>query len=76
MEDRGVEQDLIPYVGKLKLSNAHDKEWIIDPDLHGLLYGPCHFVYLLTYHEDVFHTDIMTRDVGTSQRGKGALRVP
>ena len=39
IEGGGVQQDLIPYVGQLKLANNPVKGWIIDPDFHGLLYG-------------------------------------
>ena len=38
---RGAEQDLITYVGQLELTDAAVERWIIDPDAHGLLDGPC-----------------------------------
>ena len=60
---KGVEQDLIPYVGQLELSSVPVKGWVIDPDVYGLLYGPCNVVCLPTHHGEVVHTDVMLRDV-------------
>ena len=40
VEVRGVEQDLIPYVGQLVLANVPIERWIIDPYEHGLLDDP------------------------------------
>ena len=37
MEFRGIEQDIIPYVGQLELANVPIEGWIIDSDAHGLL---------------------------------------
>ena len=37
---RGVEQDLIPYVGQWVLANVPVEGWIIDPYEHSLLDGP------------------------------------
>ena len=34
-----VDQDLIPYMGQLVLSNVPVKRWIIDPYMHRLLDG-------------------------------------
>ena len=38
---RGVEQDLIPYVGQLVLANVPADRWIIYPYEHSLHDGPC-----------------------------------
>ena len=43
----GVKQDLIPYVGQLVLPNVPVEGWVIDPDKHGLLDGPCDVAGLL-----------------------------
>ena len=64
MDGRGVEQDLIPYVGQLELASVPVKGWIIDPDVLGFLYGPCYVVCLPTHYGEVAHTDVMTTDVG------------
>ena len=37
---KGVEQDLIPYVGQLVLAKINIEGWIIDPYEHSLLGGP------------------------------------
>ena len=63
MDSRGVEQDLIPYLGWLELVNVPVKEWIIDHDVHGLLYGPSDVAHLPTYYEKAVQTDVMTRHV-------------
>ena len=52
MEGKGVEQDLILYVGQLELNNIPVKGWNIDPAVHGL-------------HTDVMTRDIaMVNDGG------------
>ena len=53
MEGRGIEQDLIPYVGQLELGNVPVEGWSIDPDVHDLLYGLCD-VCLPSHYGDVF----------------------
>ena len=63
VEDRGAEQDCIPYVMQLEIANVPVKEWIIDPHVHGLLDGTCSVVHLPTHYGKVVHTDVMTRDV-------------
>ena len=40
MDVRGVEQDLISYVGQLVVANVPIKGWIIDSYEHGLFDGP------------------------------------
>ena len=64
LEVRGVEQDLIPYVRQLKLSNNPIKVWIIDPDIHGLLDGPCDVVRLPNHNGEVVCHGMMTCGVG------------
>ena len=40
VEVRGVEKDVIPYVGQLVFSSVPVGGWIIDPYVHSLLNGP------------------------------------
>ena len=40
VEVRGVQQDLIPYVGHMVLPNVPVEGWIIDPYVHSLLECP------------------------------------
>ena len=47
-------------MGQLELANVPIKGWIIDPDVHGLLHGPCDVVCLPTQYGKVVHTDMMT----------------
>ena len=44
LEVRGVKQDLTLYMGQLEISSVPVEGWIIDPDMHGLLDGPCNVV--------------------------------
>ena len=46
MEGRGVVQDLIPDMGQLVFAKVPVEGWIIDPDEHSLLDGPCNAVHL------------------------------
>ena len=48
----GVKQDLITYVGQLVLPNVLVKEWITDPDIHGLLDCPCKVMRLPTHNTE------------------------
>ena len=64
MEFRGIEQDLIPYVGQLKLPNVPIEELIIDPDVHSLIDGTCDAVHLPTHNGEVFLPGMMTCCVG------------
>ena len=64
MMGRGIKQDSIPHVGQLEFANVPIEGWIIDPDVHGLLNGPCDVVCLPTYYGEVFHTRMMTCGVG------------
>ena len=41
LEVGGVEQDLIPKMRQMKLTSVSAEGWIIDPDIHSLLDGPC-----------------------------------
>ena len=59
-EVRCIDQDLIPYVGQLEFTNVPIKGWIIDPDTHGLLDGPCGVVHLPTQYGKAVHTGVMT----------------
>ena len=45
-EGLDVEQDIIPYVGQLELSNVSVKGWITDLYVHGLLDGHLHIDHL------------------------------
>ena len=45
-----MEQDLIPYVGKLIPPNVPAKECIIDPYVHSLLDGPGESMWLPTHN--------------------------
>ena len=38
LKGRGIGQDLIPYVGQLDFGNVPINGWIIDPNVHGLLF--------------------------------------
>ena len=35
--------------------------WIIDPDAHGLLDGPCDVVCLTAHYGEIVHNDAMLR---------------
>ena len=73
MEDRGVLQDVIPDV-IAKLSYVPIKGWIIDPDLHSLLYGPGYTVCLPTSYGKTVHADVMIWGVTMVKDGGRALR--
>ena len=75
MEGRVVKQDLIPNVGQLELANVPVKGWIIDPDVHGLLYGSSDVVHLPIHYGGVIHTDVMTRDVAMVINGGRGSKV-
>ena len=64
MEVRGVEQDLIPYVGQLELPKVPVEGWVIDPDVHGLFCGLCNAVQLSDHNGQVVHLCMMTCDMG------------
>ena len=55
MEGRGIKQELanVPFEG-----------WIINPDVHGLLDGPCDVVHLPIQYEEVAQLDVMISGVG------------
>ena len=74
VEGRGIMQDLSPCVGQLKVANIPVEGWIIDPDVHGLLNGPCDVVHLPTLNGEVVHTAVMTCGVGMVKVGEGAQR--
>ena len=69
MEQRGVEQDLIPYMGPIELAKAPIEEWIIDTDVHGLLEGLCDVLHLPTYYEEVVYPCVMICGVGMAIDG-------
>ena len=56
----GILEDFIPDVGQLELAYLPIMEWIIDPDVHGLLDHPGNTVYLPTHYGATVHTDAMT----------------
>ena len=74
VEGRGVEQDLIPYVGQLELVNIPVEGWIIDPYVCGLLDFTSDVVYLPTHYKEAVHTDVITSDIGMVIDGRRALR--
>ena len=41
VEGRDVKQDYILNMGQLEFSHVPVKVWITDPDVHGLIDGPC-----------------------------------
>ena len=63
-EVRGIEQDLIQNARQLELVNVPTQGWIIDPDVYGLLDGPCNVVFLPTHNGEVVHLGVMTGSVG------------
>ena len=48
LEVRGFKQAIIPYMGQQDLGSVSSEGLIIDPDVHGLLDGPCDVVLLPT----------------------------
>ena len=69
-----IEQDLLPYMGQLKLAYVPIEGWIIDPDVQGLLDGSCDVVFHPTYYGKVVHTEVMTCGVTMDISGDGNLR--
>ena len=65
MEDRGIEQDLIPYVWQLDLANVLTEVWTTDPDVHCLL----DVLHLPMNYSKVVHTDVMICGVGIVTEG-------
>ena len=65
MEGRVVKWDFVLYMVQLGLANIPVKEWIIHPDVDGLLYGHSdvwHYDVVSNYGE-FFHSDVITRVV-------------
>ena len=60
VEDRDIKQDLFPYMGQLEFTNVPIEGWIIDPDAHVLLNGPCNVVHLPTHYGEVVNPSVMT----------------
>ena len=59
LEQRGIEWDLILYVGQLELAKVPywwREHW---PSCNGLLDGPCDVLDLPTHYREVVHTDVM-----------------
>ena len=56
-------------MGTLELVNVPIEGWIIDPDVHGCLDGPCNVVYLPTHYEEVVPPDVITCDIGIDGGG-------
>ena len=52
---KGIEHDLIPYVGHLELANIPSEGFIIIPDVHGLLDSSCGILYLPTHNGEVVY---------------------
>ena len=59
LDIKGVEQDLIPCMGQLKLPKVPDEGWIIDPNIHDILDGTCYVVSLPTHNGEVVHPGMM-----------------
>ena len=59
MEGRGILQDLIPNAGQLELAYVSIKEWIIDPEKHGLHDDPVNTVHLPTHYGNFVYTDVI-----------------
>ena len=60
MQGRGIEQDLISYVGQLEFTNVPIEEWTIDPDVHHPFDSPCNVMHLPTHYGKNVHTSVMT----------------
>ena len=60
LEVCSVKQDLIPYAGKLVLSNVPIERWIIGLFIHGLLTSPCNGVWLPTHNGEIVHPGTKT----------------
>ena len=72
-EGMGFEQDIL-LVGQLQLLNIPIQEWIIDPDVHGLLDGPWDIVGLPTHYGEVVHNDMMSCGIDMVIDGGRGLR--
>ena len=48
---------------QLDLAYVSAKGWIIDVDLHGILYSPSDIVFLPTHYGEVVYPDVIARDV-------------
>ena len=59
MEGRGVKQDLISNVEQMKFASVPVKGWIIDPEVHDLLYGLSGVLHLSTHYGEIVHIDVM-----------------
>ena len=59
----------------LELANVPVKGWIINPNIHGLLYGHCEVVLLSTNYQKVVKTYAMTRDVAMVIGGRRGSKV-
>ena len=73
LKGRGVLQDLTSNVGQSELVYFPIKGLFIDPDVHGLLYGPGDIVCLPTHYGEIAHTDVMTRGFTMVIEWGGAL---
>ena len=63
IEARGVKWELIPSVGQLEFASFPVKGRIIDPNVHGLLDGPCDDVHLPVHYGETVHFDWMPRGI-------------
>ena len=59
---------------QLEFANIPIEGWIIGPDVHGLLDGPCDVLCLLTYYGEVVHPGVMTSGVGMAIDGGRGLQ--
>ena len=60
MKVRGDEQDLIPHVGQLVLTNVLIEGWITDPYVHSLLDGADEGMLLPIYNGEIVQLSMTT----------------
>ena len=60
---------------QLELAFVPIREWIIDPNVHGLLDGPGDDVCLPTHYVENVHTDAMTLGVTMVIEGEGGPEI-
>ena len=60
LQIRGVEQDIIPYVGQCVLSNVPIERCIIQPYVHSLLEGSGEGMWLLIHNVEIVQCSTMT----------------
>ena len=71
--DQGIEQDLVQNVGQLVLSNIPVRCWIIDPNKHSPLGGPCEGMWLPTHSGEILKPGMMIWGLSMALMMEGAL---